>query len=145
LAKWINQSPGGRHAIPAAFSASCGSPWSPSPSPRRGGGTPPWRRRGGGEVRAEPVVITAPDAGECATDEDCVLLPVLSCCGECPPAAPFEALTRAELDAELIVEEEHCAREDHDCAEHACEPLPAGCRPRAACVATRCEVVAPGC
>jgi len=97
------------------------------------------------EPAPEPAIITAPDAGECAADEDCVLLPVLGCCGECPPAPPFEALTRAELDAELIEGEERCAAKEHDCTGHSCEPLPAGCRPRAVCVATRCEVVAPGC
>jgi hypothetical protein len=74
-----------------------------------------------------------------------VLFPVLSCCGECPPAAPFEAVTRAELDAALIEDEQRCAIEDHDCTRHACEPRPAGCAPRAACVDTRCAALAPGC
>jgi hypothetical protein len=109
-------------------------------------------RRGG----APPSPVDPPTAkgkpaadpsepGECAADEDCVLMPVLSCCGECPPAPPFEAVTRAELDSALIESEWHCTDKEHDCTGFACEALPEGCQARAACREGRCTVIESGC
>ena len=83
---------------------------------------------------------------QCARDEDCVLLPnALTCCIECPPAPPFEAAASWVLDGMLIENETVCAEPRHLCPQIACEPLPAGCAARAACVAGRCVALAEGC
>jgi hypothetical protein len=100
---------------------------------------------------AEPAVTT-PDrvpvadhpAGECRDDADCAVLPPVTWCGECRPAPPFEAGTRAELDALLIEAEQQCAAEAPRAVEP-CPPVPTGCAATAACVDTRCAAVAHGC
>jgi hypothetical protein len=84
-----------------------------------------------------------PPGPECIADADCVVMPELSCCEECPPAAPFAAGTRAALDAALIENEERCANKDVDCAQQSCPPQP--CEVRAVCEAGRCAAIADGC
>lgn len=82
---------------------------------------------------------------DCVRDDDCVLMPYVTCCGECPPAPPFEAAPRTELDAVLIELETTCALDRRECAAPACDPRPAGCYAKAACVAGRCVVETDGC
>jgi hypothetical protein len=92
-----------------------------------------------------PAKAPEPEAPEpeCIADGDCVVMPELSCCEECPPAAPFAAGTRAALDAALIENEERCAMKDVDCADWSCPP--AACEVRAVCEAGRCAAIAEGC
>jgi hypothetical protein len=98
---------------------------------------------------AMPCETHRPEAPEteCVVDDDCGLVPAtLNCCGECPPAPPFEAVPRSELDAMLIELETTCAERSIGCASvPACEPVPAGCHASAACTAGRCVVVEDGC
>jgi hypothetical protein len=91
---------------------------------------------------AAPHRIDDPD---CAADRDCVLMPWITCCGECEPAPPFEAGTRVELDGILIESEMRCARDDRPCAPPVCGAVPRGCEARAACVGGRCVVLQNGC
>lgn len=78
---------------------------------------------------------------ECNRDEDCTLLPVITCCGECPPEPPFEAVTIPELDGVLIELEERCATERRSCAPPVCAPAPRRCEARAACAGGECVVL----
>ncbi len=88
---------------------------------------------------------TSSETTECASDDDCVLLPsALTCCVECPPAPPFEAAATWVLDGMLIEQETVCAEGRH-CPEVECELPPPGCVAHAACVASHCVVVASGC
>jgi len=88
----------------------------------------------------------AADVGECAKDEDCVLLPsALTCCIECPPAPPFEAAPAWVLDGMLIQSETDCAAGDRPCPDVQCETVPPGCSARAACSDHKCVAVADGC
>jgi hypothetical protein len=83
----------------------------------------------------------------CTGDRDCVLLPYVTCCGECPPAPPFEAGSIHDLDAILIESEQICAERRVSCLDVtlACDVVPRGCEARPACVAGRCVVVEVGC
>ena len=88
----------------------------------------------------------APVEVQCARDKDCVLLPsVLTCCNECPPAPPFEAAPTWVLDGMLIENETDCAEPRHLCLPDACDPVPARCVARAACIAGTCIAVANAC
>ena len=88
----------------------------------------------------EPVL----DA-DCVRDEDCALLPYVTCCGECPPAPPFDVGTRSNLDAIFIELETQCALDLRECTPPECDPMPAGCYAKAACVDGRCVVETDGC
>ncbi|MCB9563981.1 MAG: hypothetical protein H6708_26595 [Kofleriaceae bacterium] len=83
---------------------------------------------------------------DCVVDDDCVLLPDITCCDECAPAPPFEVGTIASLDALLIENEHRCAVERASC-EHVppCAIIPEGCTAHAACADGRCVVVERGC
>lgn len=83
---------------------------------------------------------------QCERDGDCVLLPsALTCCIECPPAPPFEAAPSWVLDGMLVQNETDCAARDRACPEVRCDPVPEGCRARAACADGRCVAVTSGC
>lgn len=82
---------------------------------------------------------------ECADDSHCALLPHVTCCGECPPAPPFDVGNRQDLDALFIEAETRCAQDRRPCRPPVCEPRPRGCYARAACVAQRCVVESEGC
>lgn len=100
---------------------------------------------GGGAPAVAPREAPRQEGVDCGRDEDCVLLPVVTCCGECPPAPPFEAITREALDAVLIENEWKCGAHPRACDARACEPRPRGCYARAACVGSRCVVESEGC
>ncbi len=87
----------------------------------------------------------SPPPTECTADADCVLMPELGCCGECPSPAPYEAVTRAELDAQIIEDDEQCATDDWDCDTFTCSASPVGCKARAACKEGQCIVTSNGC
>ncbi len=108
------------------LATACGDPESPEPSR----GPDPTSRR--------------TDA-DCEIDADCVLMPWVTCCGECPPAPPFEAAPRDALDAVLIESEQRCALDRRECEPPVCDPVPAGCWAKAACEANRCVVKTDGC
>ena len=91
-----------------------------------------------------PTRPAARDA-ECVVDQDCALLPYVNCCGECPPAPPFEVGTREDLDAIFIELETRCAEDTRECTAPVCDPVPRGCSARAACEAGRCVVATDGC
>jgi hypothetical protein len=82
---------------------------------------------------------------DCVKDRDCVLMPYITCCGECPPAPPFEPAPREALDAVLIEAEQRCATDFRPCPPLVCDPVPAGCWAKAACDDGRCVAVTDGC
>jgi hypothetical protein len=90
----------------------------------------------------QPPAVEDPD---CVVDQDCALLPYATCCGECPPAPPFDVGTRGALDAIFIELETACALDLRACTPPVCDPMPPGCRARAACVDGRCVVESEGC
>jgi hypothetical protein len=93
------------------------------------------------EAEAQPA-----GPAECVRDDDCVLLPsALTCCVECPPAPPFEPAPSWVLGGMLVQNETDCAGRDRACPEVRCEPVPEGCRARAACAGGRCVAVTLGC
>jgi hypothetical protein len=92
-------------------------------------GSERWRSR-------EPVTT------ECRVDDDCMLLPsAMTCCGECDPVPPFEAVPRTAVDALLIELETRCAEKPGPCEPPACESSPRGCSAHAACIGEHCTVV----
>jgi hypothetical protein len=94
-----------------------------------------------------PAPRATPPAGDvdCVRDEDCALLPEITCCGECRPVPPFEVGTQHDLDARLIESEERCAHDTRACTPPVCTPMPRGCFARAACKQGRCVVDSEGC
>jgi hypothetical protein len=102
-----------------------------------------------GEAMSTPAY--RPDASPadlaCSRDHDCVLMPYVTCCGECPPAPPFEVGTIHDLDAILIESEQMCAERRVSCLDVtlACDAVPPGCEARPACADGRCVVVEAGC
>lgn len=96
---------------------------------------------------------------QCSRDEDCTLAPsALTCCGECPPAPPFEAAPVWEVDARYIENENRCLAPEISCGDESregdasreqevidCPQIPAGCTARAACTSGRCTAVTSGC
>lgn len=83
---------------------------------------------------------------ECLVDDDCGLAPAfVSCCVECPPAPPFEAMTRTELDALWWDLESRCAESSSACVPVSCPVVPRGCVARAVCDSGRCRVIETGC
>jgi len=87
-----------------------------------------------------------PEPDECTKDDDCTLMPSrLTCCGECEPAPPFEAIPREDLDSLLLELETDCAPQTRLCEPPVCEVVPPGCMARARCVDGSCEVEATGC
>ncbi|MGE0395321.1 MAG: hypothetical protein AB7T06_01240 [Kofleriaceae bacterium] len=80
---------------------------------------------------------------ECETDDDCGLMPSrLTCCGECEPAPPFEAVPRSQIDALLIELDTQCAPRTRLCEPPVCEEVPFECEARAACIAGVCRAIA---
>jgi hypothetical protein len=105
-------------------------------------------RPGGDDAGASSRGVTDPpsiDDPDCVRDQDCELLPYVTCCGECAPAPPFEAVTRQQLDAVFIELESRCAIDRRECTPPVCERVPRGCYARAGCVAGRCVVESEGC
>ena len=102
-----------------------------------------------GQAPAQPEGTGSPQiepAARCSRDVDCVLLPsVLSCCGECPPAPPFEAAARWVLDGMLLENETVCAASSRLCQPTVCDAVPDECVARAECSDGRCVVAATGC
>jgi hypothetical protein len=89
---------------------------------------------------------TEPEPGECVVDDDCGLMPSqMTCCGECPPAPPFEAVPRTAIDSRLLELETDCAPQTRLCIPPVCEPVPAGCDAQAICIDHRCRLVETGC
>ena len=84
-------------------------------------------------------------AADCHVDGDCVLLPELTCCGECPPAPPFQAAPRWVLDGMLVENETTCSYDTRPCPPRACDRVPRGCVARATCERGRCVVASSGC
>lgn len=83
---------------------------------------------------------------ECTHDDDCGLAPAfVSCCVECAPAPPFEAVTRDELDALWLDLEARCAESSSACVPVTCPIVAPGCVARAVCDHGRCRVVEAGC
>lgn len=89
-------------------------------------------------------VAQAADA-DCADDDDCALVPDVTCCGECRPSPPYEAQPRGAIDAIFIELETRCATQREDCASRACDPVPPGCYARPACVGGECVAETEGC
>lgn len=88
----------------------------------------------------------APVEIECVVDDDCVLMPsAINCCGECPPAPPYDAVSGEELASLLIQLETDCAEWTRLCEPPACEIISQRCEPRAICVEGRCRTDAAGC
>ncbi|MBX3160441.1 MAG: hypothetical protein KF773_31035 [Deltaproteobacteria bacterium] len=83
----------------------------------------------------------------CTRDDECALAPhELTCCLECPPAPPFEAVPTSVLAARRIELETDCAAAAPVCRESTCDPVPHGCAASAACVRGACVAVAsPAC
>jgi hypothetical protein len=85
-------------------------------------------------------------ASECVVDDDCGLMPsMMTCCGECDPAPPFEAVPRTAIDARLIELETSCGETSVVCEDPVCEIAPAGCVARAICLNGVCRVIESGC
>jgi hypothetical protein len=99
------------------------------------------------DATLEPRTPAASDEPpECVVDDDCGLMPpLMTCCGECDPAPPFEPVPRTAIDARLIELEHACAEHAPVCEPPVCETVPPGCIARAVCVRGRCRVVESGC
>jgi hypothetical protein len=83
---------------------------------------------------------------ECVTHEDCGLVPAfVSCCQECEPAPPFEAVPRSKLDAIWLDLEPYCAETASRCEQIPCPTIPPGCVAFAACIHGQCRVIEEGC
>ena len=86
------------------------------------------------------------EPADCLADDDCTLLPAaITCCGECEPVPPFEAVSRSTVDALLLDNETDCALRTQLCDPPACASVPEGCAGRAVCRSGRCTVVESGC
>jgi len=96
--------------------------------------------------RAAAAQPASDQSAQCVRDDDCVLLPsALTCCIECPPGPPFEPAPSWVLAGMLIQNETDCAERVRACPDVRCDPVPEGCRARAACAAGRCVAVTSGC
>jgi hypothetical protein len=83
-----------------------------------------------------------PPARECVEDQDCALRPsVVTCCGTCPAARPFEAAPVGILEMALREADVACGPTARFCEPPACPIEETGSDVRAACVANRCAVV----
>ena len=90
-----------------------------------------------------PVGERAADSMECRVADDCTLMPsAITCCGECDPVPPFQAVPHTDVDAWLIEVETRCAGKPPACDPPSCEAAPPGCEAHAACVSGHCMVVA---
>lgn len=82
---------------------------------------------------------------ECANDGDCVLfVERVTCCGDCPPVPPFEAVPRTLLDELRQELDDRCAPREHFCDPPECPATPSGCEARAVCRAGTCSVATNG-
>jgi hypothetical protein len=83
---------------------------------------------------------------ECVTDDDCGLMPSeITCCGECEPVPPFEAVPRTAIDARLLELETYCAERTIECVPPSCAAAPPGCTARATCDRGTCRAITSGC
>jgi hypothetical protein len=99
--------------------------------------TPPTASNHADDQRIEPA---NPAARECQTDADCVLLPALvTCCGECDPEPPFEAIPRSTLEQLRSDTDEQCAPRTRLCEPPQC--FSADRRARAECRNGTCRAV----
>lgn len=97
---------------------------------------------------ARPAATSSRPLGpgeECAVDDDCALLPYVTCCGECYPDQPLRVGTRAQADAVYLEAEFDCGRSRAPCTPPVCDPWPPGCFAKASCVAGTCTLVTDGC
>lgn len=86
------------------------------------------------------IAVPLADA-ECHLDDDCTLMPALiTCCGECDPAPPYEAVPRALLDEVRLVTNEDCAPHTRLCDPPACSMQVENASPSVICRGGRCEV-----
>ena len=76
-------------------------------------------------------------------DDDCELVPIVTCCGECKPAPPFESVPRSAIDTLLLETEERCLRDDRPCP--VCARPPRGCTASPRCAQGTCTFTATGC
>jgi hypothetical protein len=84
-----------------------------------------------------------PAPAECRRDADCTLVPAsLTCCGQCEPVPPFEAVTTRRLEAMRSEMEAECAPPTRLCDPPICSPLAAGCQAHAVCLDGTCRVEA---
>ena len=91
---------------------------------------------------ATEIAQAPPGTLECRVDDDCTLMPAaMTCCEECEPVPPFEAVPRTAVDAMLIELETRCAAKPSICGPRSCEAPPQGCQAAAVCVRGRCSVV----
>jgi hypothetical protein len=82
-----------------------------------------------------------PAPAACKQDADCALMPaLLTCCGECEPVPPFEAVTMRRLDAMRSDTDAQCAPPTRLCDPPMCSSLPPRCEARAICVEGACRV-----
>jgi hypothetical protein len=92
------------------------------------------------------VLQPAASVAECVVDDDCGLMPPrMTCCGECDPVPPFEAVPRTAIDAVLIDLETACAQSSSLCEPPECAVLTPGCVARAICLHGTCRVIESGC
>ncbi len=81
-------------------------------------------------------------APECVRDEDCVLQPSrITCCGTCPAARPYEAISAVHLVQLLRDADLGCARTLQHCDPPACPGVETDSEVHAACTAGVCRVV----
>lgn len=95
-------------------------------------------------ARPRPAVQSelAP-AGGCGSDDDCELVPELTCCDECAPVPPFQSVPRSTIDTLLLESEERCLHDDRACRP--CARPPPGCTATARCRDGACTFDATGC
>jgi hypothetical protein len=94
-------------------------------------------------VDADRHVPARPAPAECKQDADCALMPALfTCCGECEPMPPFQAVTKRRLDALRSDTDAQCAPPTRLCDPPICSPLSPACEARAICVEGACRVEA---
>jgi hypothetical protein len=92
------------------------------------------------EYRRLPAATARP---ECTQDADCALMPsVITCCGDCEPAPPFEAVPVGSLEARLRETADACFPTTRLCDPPSCPIVPEGCQARAVCAAGSCSVEA---
>lgn len=78
---------------------------------------------------------------ECARDTECALVPAaFTCCGECEPAPPFEAVSTELLDEVRGEWADRCAPATRACEPPACASVPEACAARAICDRGACRV-----
>lgn len=88
-------------------------------------------------------VPATPAREQCTRDDDCVLVPsLITCCGECQPAPPFEAVPLGRLASRRTAASEMCLPSTRGCEPPVCPAVIQGCEVRAICAAGSCAVEA---